>query len=573
MLVLLGIGFVAGLITALSPCVLPVLPVLLAGSAAGGPRRPYAIVAGLVVSFTLSVLFAAWLLDLLGLPLDLLRNVALALLFLVAATLIFPSFGLLLERPLARFTRRSGRDVGGGFLLGASLGLVMVPCAGPVLAAVAVVAASREVGVDTLLLTLAYSLGHAVPLLAFAVGGQRTGRLAAVRAHAVGLRRGLGVVIAATALAITLNVDRHFTTAVPGYTRAVQDQVEDSARARRELAGLRGTSAGPGAAHEATLDDFGPAPDFEGVSLWLNTPGGRPLTMATLRGKVVLVNFWTYTCINCLRELPHVKAWYAAYRRDGFVVVGVHAPEFAFEHEPGNVRRAVRDLGIRHPVMLDNDFGTWNAYANRYWPASYLVDRRGHVRYVHFGEGEYDRTERAIRTLLAGRALPRPATRPDRTPSQPQTPETYLGWERLSPAYSGSPIDEERMATYRFPPVLPQDGFAYAGRWRVEGERSVAGAGARVRIHVQTRLVHLVVSGNGTVRVLVDGRPSRTVQVSENRLYTLADFGRLADRTVELRLSPGLAAYAFTFGSEPGGEGTSVRPAARGLRPIGASPS
>ncbi len=401
MLVLLGIGFVAGLITALSPCVLPVLPVLLAGSAAGGPRRPYAIVAGLVVSFTLSVLFAAWLLDLLGLPLDVLRNVALALLFLVAATLIFPSFGLLVERPLARFTRRSGRDVGGGFLLGASLGLVMVPCAGPVLAAVAVVAASREVGIDTLLLTVAYSLGHAVPLLAFAIGGQRAGRLTAVRTHAVALRRGLGVVIAATALAITLNVDRHFTTAVPGYTRAVQEHVESSARAKSALAGLRETGSGPGTRATEALDDYGPAPDFQNVSLWLNTPGGRPLTLAGLRGKVVLVNFWTYTCVNCLRELPHVKAWYDAYRRDGLVVVGVHAPEFAFEHEPRNVRRAVQDLGIEHPVPLDNDFGTWNAYANQYWPANYLVDRAGHVRYVHFGEGEYERTERAIRTLLA----------------------------------------------------------------------------------------------------------------------------------------------------------------------------
>jgi len=549
MLVLLGIGFVAGLITALSPCVLPVLPVLLAGSAAGGPRRPYAIVAGLVVSFTLSVLFAAWLLDLLGLPLDVLRNVALALLFLVAATLIFPRFGLLVERPLARFTRRSGKDVGRGFLLGASLGLVMVPCAGPVLAAVAVVAASREVGIDALLLTLAYSLGHAVPLLVFAIGGQRAGRLAAVRTHAVALRRGLGVVIAATALAITLNVDRHFTTAVPGYTRAVQDHVENSARARRALTGLRETGPGPGTQPEAVLDDYGPAPDFEDVFLWLNTPGGRPLTVAALRGKVVLVNFWTYTCVNCLRELPHVKAWYDAYRHAGFVVVGVHAPEFAFEHEPRNVRRAVRDLDIEHPVPLDNDFGTWNAYANQYWPANYLVDREGHVRYVHFGEGQYDRTERAIRALLAVGGSPPAAAQPDRTPSGSQTPETYLGWERLSPAYSGSPIAEERMATYAFHITLLEDGFAYAGRWRIEGERSVAGAGARLRIRAYSRLVHLVLSRRGTVEVLVDGRRTRTVRVFANRLYTVADFGRKADRVVELRFSPGLAAYAFTFGS------------------------
>ena len=574
MLVLLGIGFVAGLITALSPCVLPVLPVLLAGSAAGGPRRPYAIVAGLVVSFTLSVLFAAWLLDLLGLPLDVLRNVALALLLLVAATLVFPSFGVLVERPFLRFTRRSGRDLGGGFLLGASLGLVMVPCAGPVLAAIAVVAASHEVGLEALLLTLAYSLGHAVPLLAFAIGGQRASRLNAVRVHAVALRRGLGLVIAATALAITFNVDRHFTTAVPGYTRAVQEHIEDSAGARDALAGIRPQGTGPGTSpHEATgnLADYGPAPEFTDVARWLNTPEGQPLTMARLRGNVVLVNFWTYTCVNCLRELPHVKAWYEAYRRDGFVVVGVHAPEFAFEHEPGNVRRAVHELGIRHPVALDNDFGTWNAYANQYWPANYLIDRAGHVRYVHFGEGNYDRTEDAIRTLLSDRKLPRAAVRPDRTPSGPQTPETYLGWERLSPSYSGSPVREGRTATYVFPPTLPEDGLAYAGRWRIEGERSVAGTGARLRIRAQARLVHLVLSGRGTMRVLVDGRPSRTVAVTENRLYTIADFGERGDHVVELRLTPGLAAYAFTFSSEPGSTETGRPPAAG--RPVGPNPS
>jgi thiol-disulfide isomerase/thioredoxin len=293
--------------------------------------------------------------------------------------------------------------------------------------------------------------------------------------------------------------------------------------------------------------------------------------MARLRGKVVLVNFWTYTCVNCLRELPHVKAWYDAYERDGFVVIGVHAPEFAFEHEPGNVRRAVHELGIRHPVALDNDFGTWNAYANQYWPANYLVDRSGHVRYVHFGEGSYDRTENAIRTLLAAKSLSRAVVRPDRTPSGPQTAETYLGWERLSPSYSGSPVREDRTATYAFPPTLAEDGFAYAGRWRIEGERSVAGRRARLRIRAYARLVHLVLSGRGTVRVLVDDRPSRTIAVTENRLYTVADFGERADRVVELRVSPGLAAYAFTFGSEPGSPETGgVR---RAGRPVGPNPS
>jgi cytochrome c biogenesis protein CcdA/thiol-disulfide isomerase/thioredoxin len=549
MLVLLGIGFLAGVITALSPCVLPVLPVLLAGSATGGPRRPYAIVAGLVVTFTLSVLFAAWLLDLLGLPLDLLRKIALALLFLVAATLMFPRVGTLVERPFLRLTRRQGGDVGGGFLLGASLGLVMVPCAGPVLAAVAVIAASNEVGIGALLLTLAYSMGHAVVLLAFALGGRWTGHLAAVRVHAVALRRGLGVIVALTALAIALNLDRHFTTAVPGYTRAVQEHIEGNARAQRELAKLTDAGPGPGSAVKAGLDDFGPAPEFQDITLWLNTAESKPLTMAGLRGKVVLVNFWTYTCVNCLRELPHIKAWDAAYRRRGLVVVGVHAPEFAFEHAPSNVRRAVRDLSVRYPVPLDNDYGTWNAYANRYWPANYLVDGRGRVRYVHFGEGEYDRTELAIRTLLADRG-PRPAAaaRPDQTPSGQQTPETYLGWERLSPAYAGSPIEEDRTASYTFPPTLQDSGYAYAGRWRVESERIVAANDARLRIRFRADTVHLVLTGQGAIDVLLEGRRVRRVRVRGDRLYTLLGRGVTTGGLLELRVTPGVGAYAFTFG-------------------------
>ena len=551
MLVLLGIGFVAGLITALSPCVLPVLPVLLAGSAAGGPRRPYAIVAGLVVSFTLSVLFAAWFLDLLGLPLDLLRNVALALLFLVAATLIFPSVGVLVERPLARLSRRSGRDVGGGFLLGASLGLVMVPCAGPVLAAVAVVAASQEVGVDALLLTIAYSLGHAVPLLAFAIGGQRAGRLTAVRTHAVALRRGLGVVIAATALAITLNVDRHFTTAVPGYTRAVQDHVESSQRARRALTGLREESTGPGTAHEpqAELDDYGPAPDFRDVTLWLNTPGERPLSMAALRGKVVLVNFWTYTCINCLRELPHVKAWYDAYRGTASWSWACMRPSSRSSTSLATCagRCATSASSIRWRSTTSSGRGTRTRTSTGRRTISSTAT-------ATCGTSTSAKASTTGRSAPSARCSPSTALRAPRCartalPDGPQTPETYLGWERLSPAYSGTPIAEQQMAAYTFPDALPEDGFAYAGRWRVEGERSVAGPGARLRMRVYSRLVHLVLSGRGTVEVLVDGRPTRTVRVSANKLYTLADFGKRADRTVELRFSPGLAAYAFTFGS------------------------
>ncbi len=545
---LLVIGLIAGLATALSPCILPVLPIVLAGSAAGGPRRPYAIVAGLVATFTLSVLFATWFLELLGLPSTFLHDLAIALLFVVAAALLVPELGAALERPLMRLTRRPGGDLGGGLLLGASLGLVMVPCAGPVLAAITVVAASRSVGTETLALTLAYAVGIAVPLLAFALGGRQATHLTFIRAHAVTVRRVLGAVIGATALALVFHVDRHLTTVVPGYTKAVQDRIEGSGFAKRELAKLTGATHGPGTKQANALGDLGAAPPFTKVTQWLNTPGDKPLTLAGLRGHVVLVSFWTYTCVNCLRELPHLESWDAAYRKRGLVVVGVHTPEFAFEHDVGNVRGAVSDLGVRYPVAIDDDYGTWNAYANQYWPATYLVDKSRRVRYVHFGEGEYGRTENVIRTLLGTGASPMAHVVPDLTPTTAQTPETYLGWQRLSADYVGSPIEEGKLARYVFPPRLAFNGYAYGGQWRVGPEQILAGRNARLRMHYFAPLTHLVLTGEGSVDVLVDGKHVRRVKVDGDRLYTLLGRSDPHQGVLELRVTPGVGAYTFTFG-------------------------
>jgi cytochrome c biogenesis protein CcdA/thiol-disulfide isomerase/thioredoxin len=377
--VLLGVGFLAGLVTSLSPCVLPVLPILLAGGASGGSRRPYAIVGGLVVSFTVFTLAAAALLDAVGLPEDFLRDLAIVLLLVVAATLFWPRLGALLERPFYFLTRRrSNSDLGGGFVFGLSLGLVFVPCAGPILAAVSARVASEDFGLDVVLLMLAYSLGAAIPMLAIALGGRRAA--VGLRARIAFLRPALGVVVALTAIGIALGFDRPFQTAVPGYTEFFQKRVEDSAYTRKQLADLTDRPS----AEEGRLADFGPAPELDGIVGWINSD---PRTLASLRGRVVVVDFWTYSCINCLRTLPYLKAWDAAYRDDGLTILGVHSPEFAFERKADNVRGAVRDLGIRYPVALDNDFDTWNAYANRYWPAKYFVDRRGHLRFAHFGEG------------------------------------------------------------------------------------------------------------------------------------------------------------------------------------------
>src|SRR6266508_5869632 len=539
MTLLIGIAFAAGLVTALSPCVLPVLPVLLAGGAAGSTRRPYAVVAGLVLSFTVFTVTAAALLDALGLPQDLLRNLAVVLLVLAGAAIAVPRLGDLLQRPLLALTRRRSGDLGGGLVLGLALGLVFVPCAGPVLAAITVLAASRDFGPDTFALTFAYAAGAAGPMLAVALAGRRAA--AAMRGRYV--RPALGVLVAAAALAIGFDVTRPLQTFLPGYTEAVQERLERSGAAERRLARLTGAQV-----HQTSeLDDFGPAPELVGLTDWINS---GPLTLADLRGKVVVVDFWTYSCINCLRTLPYLKAWDAAYRKDGLVVLGVHSPEFSFERVPGNVRAAVKRLGVGYPVALDNGYGTWKAYSNNYWPADYLVDQAGRVRDVHFGEGDYAKTERNIRLLLeAGNAgrLPHAGPDVDRTPRELRTPESYLGYLRIG-NYTGSPLQTDRLTAYRFPPSLTQDSYAYGGMWRVEGERIVAGVNARLRIHFQARTVHLVLTGRGLVTVRLNGKPKTTVRVNGDRLYTLVTQERAADGLLDLSFTPALAAYAFTFG-------------------------
>jgi cytochrome c biogenesis protein CcdA/thiol-disulfide isomerase/thioredoxin len=549
-LLLLGIGFAAGVITAVSPCVLPVLPIVLAGGATStGRRRPLAIISGLVASFTVFTLAASALLSALGLPQDLLRNLAIALLFVLAATLVFPRLGIVLERPLAFMTRRRGGDLGGGFLLGASLGLVFVPCAGPVLATITVLAAQHRIGFDTVLLTLAYALGAAVPMLLVAAGGQRVARR--FRAGSQLFRRSMGVVLAGAALAIVFNADRGLQTRLGGYTTSLQRHVELTSAAHSRLAKLRGggTALATPVRPTSSLPDYGPAPEFQGITHWLNTPGGRPLTVASLRGKVVLVDFWTYSCINCLRTLPHLRALYAAYHSRGLEIVGVHTPEFAFEHELGNVRTATHDLGVRWPVALDNAYATWNAYSNEYWPAEYFIDKRGHVRRAHFGEGEYSLNEQVIRTLLNAPSATHARAVADATPTGQGTPETYLGYGRLNPSqYFGTNIRQDRPQRYSAPAHLAQNALAYEGVWNVGRERAVAGLGAALRFHVHARNVYLVLGGRGKVHVRFPGVAPHVVDVHGDRLYTLVAGKPLRDGLLELGFTPGLTAYAFTFG-------------------------
>ena len=551
MLILLGIAFLAGVITAISPCVLPVLPLLLAGSATSVSRfRPFAIIAGLVVSFTAFTLAGAALLSALGLPEDLLRDIAIVALVVLAASLLSRRVAWILERPFSFLTRRQVSAEGNGVLLGMSIGLVFVPCAGPVLAAVTALAASGEIGARIVFVTGAYALGAALPMLAIAIGGQRlTSGMHLLRTHAEETRRVAGVVLGATAVAIVLGVDQRFTTAIPGYTEALQERIERSSAARRELRGLKSSDGSTLATDVVRADSGAPrAPEFRGIERWLNTRDGKPVSIASLRGKVVIVDFWTYSCINCLRTLPHLKAWDRAYRKAGLVIVGIHSPEFAFERVPGNVSSAVRRLGLRYPVGLDNDFATWNAYDNDYWPAKYLVDRSGRVRYTHFGEGAYGETESWIRRLLGEKVRTARTSVDDRTPSDVTTRESYLGYARLD-RFAGS-VTPDREYAYVFPRrPLRRDELAYAGFWTVTPEHIAAGREARLRLRYQANDIFIVLAGEGRVQALVDGRPARTISVSGTpRLYRVARFGSLERGLLELRFSPGVEGYAFTFG-------------------------
>jgi cytochrome c biogenesis protein CcdA/thiol-disulfide isomerase/thioredoxin len=532
-LVLVPIAFAAGVITVFTPCILPVLPVVLAGGP-GTRRRPYAIAAGLVTTFTAFLLAGAWLWGLLGVGKNHQIQIGAVLLGVLALTLLIPRLGEWAERPLAFMTRFRFGDLGGGFLLGAALGLVFIPCGGPVLAALTSNVARDRVGGWLVVVALAYAIGAALPLLAIAAGSRRVAT--SFRQHAQAVRIAGGVLMAAAAVVIYNGWAESLQTKVPSYAQWLQDRIEGNGQAKDRLARLDG-------AHTTSSQRYPQAPDIQGITAWINS---APLTTERLRGKVVLVDFWTYSCINCLRTLPYLKSWDTRYRKDGLVILGVHSPEFSFEHSLGNVRQAVHRLGIHYPVALDNDFATWSAYQNQYWPADYLVDRTGHIREVHFGEGDYAKTEQEIRQLLATK-LPPALAQPDRTPTELRTPESYLGYERIG-NYDGSPIRPNRPAQYRFPDALLKDSFAYAGTWTVEKQRILAGPEARLRLNFLARSVHLVLTGRGDVRVKLNGRPLRTVHVTADELYTLATQPKAREGLLELSFTPGLSAYAFTFG-------------------------
>jgi cytochrome c biogenesis protein CcdA/thiol-disulfide isomerase/thioredoxin len=585
MAILLGFAVLAGAGTALSPCVLPVLPALLASGGAGGRRRPLGVVLGLSLTFAITIVGIAKVADGVGLGSDPLRAVAVVVLLGAGAVLLVPRLGERLEARMSRLAAFGPRSRGDGFrsglLVGAALGFVYTPCAGPILAAVISVGAAtgRSVAVG-----IAYTLGSAAVLLALTLGGRTLFERVRAAGRGPALQRTLGAIMVLTALIIITGEDVRFDqyiaqhipevnlTATLEKSHAVESRLHEITGRKSRFTASVGTPVAVHDASQATLladarqlPTLATAPEFKETEDWFNTPGNQPLTLAGLRGRVVLVDFWTYTCINCIRTLPYLKAWNAAYHDEGLTIVGVETPEFSFEHDAANVASAISTFGIKYPVVQDNEYGTWDAYNNEYWPADYLIDAHGHVRYVAFGEGDYYKTESAIRALLAeaghhvgGKGHPTGVI----VPSDEATPETYLGTARAQGWVNGpvSGVHNYGSGTH---PNLELDTFAYSGTWNISEQPAAAVANAAIEANVEGRHVYLVLSSAGDVprhvEVLLEGRPipaadagadvhNGTVTVHGERLYTLVSLPHDEHHHLTLRFEPGVTGYAFTFG-------------------------
>jgi cytochrome c biogenesis protein CcdA/thiol-disulfide isomerase/thioredoxin len=575
MALLMLFALVAGAGTALSPCVLPILPAVLSAGVTGGRRRPLGVVTGLALSFTFATVGLVYVIDALGLPNGVARDIAIVVLFAFGFCLLVPPIGDRVEAFASRLApgpaRFGGDGFGSGLIVGASLGLVYAPCAGPILAGVIVVSAAQDFTAGRLAVALSYAVGSAIVLYLLLLGGRRLSqRLAPVRGH---IQMALGAVMVVVAVAMTANLDTRFQTAIasdlPGFLVNPTGDLEKSNVVAADLANVRQTGkpiVDPSQLDQTvSLPTYGQAPDFTGTQDWFNTPNGESLSMSELRGRVVLIDFWTYTCINCIRTLPYLEAWQQRYARDGFTVVGVHSPEFPFEKDADNVQAAIRQNHLSYPVVQDNDLATWSAWGNQYWPSEYLVDAQGNVRDAHFGEGNYDETERAIRTLLQGAGhsnLGSGARASAQAPSvDATTPETYLGAARAQGWVNGTihPGNQD----FGAPPAdVPVNQFAYSGHWGVTDEDATSAAGARIDLEFNARRVFLVLGSPDRARhvhVLLDGNPipaklagadvrQSQATIESQRLYRLVDLPAVARHRLSLTFDPGVTGYAFTFG-------------------------
>jgi len=576
------LAFVGGVLTILSPCILPVLPFVFARADQPFRRSGMPLLVGMALTFSVVAVAAAfgghWVVRLNQGG----RYVAMLIFLVLGVSLLFPSIAEALTRPLVRAGSKlhagpaGERGIGKSFVLGISTGLLWAPCAGPILGLILTGAAIQGPGARSSFLLLAFALGAATSLgIALFAGNKVFSALKRSLSFEVWIRRGLGVAVIMGVVAIALGWDTNLLTRFSFVNTAkAEEDLIHKLHPGKPVATLAANSADT----QPALDDEGPMPDLSGAVAWLNSP---PLSSNSLKGKVVLIDFWTYSCINCLRALPYVETWAAKYKDAGLVVIGVHTPEFAFEKERSNVEKAVRDLKITYPVAIDSDYKIWEAFNNEYWPAHYFIDGKGRIRYHHFGEGEYDESERVIQELLKenGAQLSLSAATPaaisvagegaEAAPDNAdvRSPETYVGYHRAEHFASTQAIAQDAKRDYSPRPRLSLNQWALSGSWKVGAESAVLQtAPGKIVFRFHARDLHLVL---GTTE---DGRPVRfrvkldgtapgddhgvdtdnngSGTVQGHRLYQLIrQKGPVEDRTFEIEfLDPGVQAFAFTFG-------------------------
>lgn len=577
MLILVLFSFLAGIVTVASPCVLPVLPALLAAGYDGGKSRAWGVILGFLLCFTIATITLRQALYSVGADGLWLRYAAIGGLAFFGLTMLIPPLGEKFAQwtsPLSNWGSRLApkRTPGffGGFILGLALGLLWTPCAGPILATIIILTTLQALDITSFAMTLAYGLGAALPmLLIMYFGSAIQTSTAGNRRLSTILRSTFGVLTILVAVGLAFNWQEAFQQKALEYLPVIE--VENNRLVKKRLETLVQSNAGKNITLRVedmkenkmgTLPNLGAAPEFTGITEWINVEH-PPLKMSELKGKVVLIDFWTYSCINCIRTLPYLKRWYSNYKDRGLVVVGVHTPEFAFEKEIDNVRAAVKRHGITYPVGLDNEYSTWKAYGNLYWPAHYLIDQEGNIRYFHFGEGKYIETENAIRQLLG---MPPMNGLEEIGRRRALTPETYLGYKRAQ----GYPLDQEirrdKEHTYKIKELPTADQVELEGPWIVYDERieSASDESYLYLNFIGTR-VYLVLSGASTqpVKVTLDDKavPAKyfssdmhsndEIIVREARKYDMINLGKDYGRhMLKIRIPKGISAYAFTFGDE-----------------------
>ncbi|MBU4238176.1 MAG: cytochrome c biogenesis protein DipZ [Alphaproteobacteria bacterium] len=576
-MILFLLSYLAGALTIVSPCILPVLPFVFARAGRPFVRNGLPLLVGMAVTFagvaTLAALGGGWAVR----ANEVGRWIALAVMAVLGLSLLVPSIGDRLMRPFVaagswltdRVERRSADqgDVRASLLLGVATGLLWAPCAGPILGVILTGAALQGAGVGSTVLLLAYAAGAATSLaLALLVGGRVFKAMKGALGLGEWVRRGLGALVLIGVVAIGLGLDTGLLTRISAGSTGRLEQAL--------LSGIgRGAPMNAAPTDLANLPVEGQLPAFTGATTWINSP---PLTPQQLRGKVVVVDFWTYSCINCLRALPYVRAWAEKYKDQGLVVIGVHTPEFAFEKSEANVRDAVRRLGVDYPVAMDNDFAIWRAFKNQYWPAHYFIDAQGRIRHHHFGEGDYEGSERVIQQLLKEAGAADVAADVVRVQAQGAeaaadmnqlgSPETYVGYARAENFRSPGGLARDVAKAYVASPLHLND-WSLVGRWRVTREHAeLAASGGRLSFRFKARDLHLVMGpgSNGAMprfRVLIDGQaPGADAgsdidaqgvgRIDQQRLYQLIrQSGAVRERTFEIEfLDPGVQVFAFTFG-------------------------